>query len=147
MKQKTQGSETGKSGMKDFLQRQIAKQTERKKAEQAAEKAAEAARRKPAYLRKETAVYLIAALFFFALTAALADLTSAAVIGALLLIPAVVAQVAEVHQWVYSLYALILSGLLIGLLLLGQTAWLVLTIVWAVLGLLALLSIRFMGLE
>ena len=126
-----------------FLSKQWKKQHARKKEQQAAE----AAERRPAYLRKETAGYLLLALLLFAIVASVNTLTNGCIVGALLLMPAVVAQVAERHKWAYSLYMLVLAGFLIGLLVGGQTAWLVLSIICAVLGAITLLAIHFMGLD
>ncbi len=126
-----------------FLSKLWKKQQEKKKEQQAAE----AAERRSAYLRKETAGYLLLALFVFAIVASVSNLTNAFIVGALLLMPAVVVQVAEHHKWAYSLYMLVLSGFLIGFFIGGQTAWLVLSIICAALGAITLLAIHFMGLD
>ncbi len=126
-----------------FLSKLWKKQQEKKKEQQAAE----AAERRSAYLRKETAGYLLLALFVFAIVASVSNLTNAFIVGTLLLMPAVVVQVAEHHKWAYSLYMLVLSGFLIGLFIGGQTAWLVLSIICAALGAITLLAIHFMGLD
>lgn len=100
----------------------------------------------PSYLRKETAYFLILAMIGLALAVYLVSADFALFTGALLLIPAVVAQVSKKRIWLHSLYALALAVTIIIASLVVSKGLLILAIVEASIGLIAIGGSHFFGL-
>lgn len=101
----------------------------------------------PSYLRKVTAYFLILGLLVTALAAMLATTKAVLLTFALMMIPAVVAQASRRRACLHALYALLLVGLFMCLLLFDLKVFLILEIVALVLGLLAIVGSHFFGLN